>query len=192
MKITVVGCGNAFSNYNYNQSFLLEENNRDLLIDCGFQIGNALHALGIPLATTDDIFCSHLHADHIGYLEGFAFQRYDWAKHPRHYSEGRCAPRLIGNKNLLKDLWEHSLQGGLKSMEGFDASLETFFEPVYVEPNQPFYWEGWKCDLIQQIHVMTGSVIMNTFGLFMSKEHHPSVYFTTDSQHCSPKQMAIS
>jgi ribonuclease BN (tRNA processing enzyme) len=192
MKITVLGCGNAFSHCNYNQSFLLEENNRTMLIDCGFQIGEALYKQNIPISKIDDIYISHLHADHIGYLEGMAFLRYDWKNHPRKWNEcERYAPRLIGNKNLLKDLWEGSLQGGLKSMEGFDATIETYFEPMPIEPNQSFFWQGWEVNLIQQIHVMTGSVIMNTFGLIMSKKDHKTVYFTTDSQHCSPKQIEV-
>ena len=43
--------------------------------------------------------------------------------------------------------------------------------------------------MIQQIHIMAGSKIMDTFGLMMSKKDHQTVYFTTDSQHCSPAQV---
>ena len=42
MKVKVLGCGNAFSNINYNQSFLLTEEHegktRNLLVDCGYQV----------------------------------------------------------------------------------------------------------------------------------------------------------
>lgn len=193
MKITVLGCGNAFSNRSFNQSFLVEEDGRKMLIDCGMQTPQSLANAKVNIKDIDDIYISHLHADHIGGLEYAAFLRYDWAKHPRKWDEDTkrpsYAPRLIGNTQLLKDVWDKSLRGGLESMEGFVATLDTFFEPVSIEPNKPFEWQGWQVDLIQQIHIMSGSIITPSFGIFFSKEGHKSVYFVTDSQHCSPRQM---
>jgi len=190
MKITVVGCGNAFSKKNYNQCFLLEEDGRRMLFDFGTKIPRALDNLDIDINSINDVYVSHLHGDHIGGLEEMAFLRYDWVHKPRTYDKSTLkVPRLIANKYLLDDLWKKSLRGGLESMEGFDACLETFFEPVPIEPNIAFDWMGWECKLIQQVHIMTGSIISNTFGLLMSKEGHETVYFTADSQHCSPRQM---
>lgn len=190
MKITIVGCGNAFSKKNYNQSFLLEEGGRKMLFDFGSKVPYALDNLGIDIKDIDDVYISHLHGDHIGGLEEMAFLRYDWVTKPQHYLNSNLkVPRLIANKNLLKDLWDKSLRGGLESMEGFDATLETFFEPIAVNPNQNFMWLGWTCKLIQQVHIMTGSIISNTFGLLMSKPGHQTIYFTADSQHCSPRQI---
>lgn len=189
MKITVIGCGNAFSTEQFNQSFVVEEDGRRLLIDCGMQVPQALAASRFRAADIHDIYVSHLHADHVGGLEFFAFARYDWARRPRSWREGRYAPRLIGNVQLLRDLWDKTLRGGLESMEGFVSDLETFFEPVPVEPNKRFAWQGWTVDLIQQIHIMSGSVIMPSFGILFSREGRKSVYFVTDSQHCSPRQI---
>jgi hypothetical protein len=187
MKIQVIGCGNAFSNKSFNQSFLLEEDGRRLLLDCGYQVPAALRANSIDYRSIDDIYISHLHADHVGGLEFFAFQRYDFSSKPR--TAGANSPRLIGNKQLLKDLWDKSLRGGLESMEGFVADLGTFFHLAPVEPNQCFEWQGWEVELVQQIHVMSGSIIMPSFGLIFSKAGHKTVYFVTDSQHCSPRQI---
>ena len=120
-----------------------------------------------------------------------AFQRYDWVNRPRSYKEGDYAPNLIANHQLLKDLWNKTLSGGLESMEGFVADLSTFFRPIPIKDNQSFKWEGWTCELIQQVHIMTGSTIACTFGLYLYKEGHKSIYFTTDSQHCSPRQMEV-
>jgi ribonuclease BN (tRNA processing enzyme) len=215
MKIRVIGCGNAFSMINFNQSFVLEEGDKKLLIDCGSRIPLALINSGIKLADIDAIYISHAHSDHIGGLEEAAFTRYDWMRHPRAWDDyaysnveagsGRetrdyldpavkyvhYAPKLIANEKLLSELWEYSLRGGLDSMEGFDSTLETFFQPVPVKANVPFYWQEWRFDLIQQIHIMTGSIIKYTFGLLVSKKDRKSVYFTTDSQHCSPRQIEI-
>jgi len=193
MKISIVGCGNAFSHINGNQSFLLEEDGRKLLIDIGGRIPMALWKAKINLDTIDDFYVSHAHADHIGGLEEVAFTRYDWNTRPDHWSKfkGRKAPRLIANEVLMKDLWNESLKGGQKSMEGFDSNLETFFETIRVPSNGKFEWQGWSVNLIQQVHVMTGNHIMPTYGLIFKKEGHKTVYFTTDSQHCSPRQMEI-
>jgi hypothetical protein len=187
MKITVIGAGNAFSEENFNQSFIVEEGDRRMLIDCGFQVPGALRAAGFDYRDIHDIYISHLHADHIGGLEFFAFQRYDWGNKPR--TAGSGSPTIIGNAQLLKELWDKSLRGGLESMEGFVASLGTFFHVRPVEPNQSFEWQGWTVDLIQQIHIMSGSIIMPSFGILFSRPGRKSVYFVTDSQHCSPRQI---
>lgn len=159
--------------------------------DCGFQIPNAFNQHNINIKDITDIYISHAHADHCGGLEWMAFSRYDWMHRPHNWKEQNYAPNLIANHKLLKDLWDKTLRGGLESMEGFQSDLETFFKPVPVPDNKSFSWAGWECSLIQQIHIMTGSMIASTFGLFMKKEGKPSLYFTADSQHCSPKQMEI-
>jgi len=191
MKIRVIGCGNAFSIENYNQSFLLEENNKTFLIDCGHRIPLALHYSGIDFKKIDNIYISHCHGDHAGGLEEIAFKRYDWLNMPRRYSDTQIpyAPRLYCNELLMDELWIHTLKGGLDSMEGFVSNLETFYETVRLKPNVPFEWEGWTIDMIQQVHVMAGSIIKPTFGLFFSKTGHTSIYFTIDAQYFQPKQV---
>ncbi len=207
MKIRIIGCGNAFSYINFNQSFVLEEGDSRMLIDCGSRVPLALINAGIKPSEIDTIYISHAHADHVGGLEEMAFSRYDWARRPRSWDDYAApvkrdyfepgvtyapyAPRLIANEKLLEELWSCTLRGGLDSMEGFDSTLQTFFQPVPVKANVPFYWQGWRCDLIQQIHIMTGSIIKYTFGLLMAKPGSKTVYFTTDSQHCSPRQVEI-
>lgn len=193
MKITVLGCGNAFSRRNFNQSFLVEEGKSVMMIDCGQKAIDALIAAGRKPSEITDVYISHAHGDHIGALEELAFLRYDWKNRPRKASESEVpyAPRLIANAQLMDDLWNKSLRGGLESMEGFVATLDTFYKTVPISDNETFKWEGWICKLIQQVHIMTGSTIACTFGLMMSKKDHKTIYFTTDSQHVSPRQMEV-
>lgn len=191
MKITVVGCGSAFTTKNYNQSFLLEEGIRKMLIDCGRDVPDALSKMEIDFSSITDIYISHAHGDHVGGLEYFALKRYDWVKKPTSWSMGSYAPRLIADEVLLQRLWDNTLRGGLETMEGFVATIDTFFLPFPIEPNHSFIWEGWKFSLVQQVHVMSGSMIANSFGLFIEHPGHKSVYLTIDAQFMQPKQVQI-
>jgi ribonuclease BN (tRNA processing enzyme) len=193
MKIKTLGCGNAFSTRNFNQQFLLEEDGRRMLIDCGWTTPLSLKHAGIDIKSITDIYISHAHADHIGGLEYVAFLRYNWLERPVCYKDSKTlyAPTLIANDHLIKDLWDKSLAGGLESMEGFVASMETYFIPIPLKPNVVHEWTRWSMSLIQQVHIMTGSSMASTYGLLLEHPAHKSIYFTTDSQHCSPKQMEI-
>ena len=188
MKIVVIGCGSAFSNKNFNQSFLLEEEDQRMLIDCGRNIPEALHQAKISYKSINNIYISHLHGDHVGGLEFLALKRYDWVNKP---IKAKIAPKLIANEKLLIDLWNNTLKGGLETMEGFVANMNTFFHPFPIQPNQSFKFHTWKITLVQQIHVMSGSVITPSFGLFIEKSGHKSVYFTIDAQYFQPKQVKV-
>ena len=216
MKITVIGCGGAFSNINFNQCLMLDEEcsaepgirSHRMLVDCGQQVSAALHKARVDLKTITDIYISHGHGDHIGSLENIAYQRYDWKDKPADckrehlnlpygatqpfVSESYYAPRLIANDRLLGELWENALKLGLSSIEGLDASIDTFFWTVPVRSHEALKWAGWNLELVQQIHIMTGSTIANTFGLSMTRISDGfNIYHTTDSQHCSPRQVEL-
>lgn len=67
MRLTVVGCGDAFgSGGRYNTCFRLEAAGKTFLIDCGASTHVALNAHGIDPNTIDAIVLSHLHGDHFG------------------------------------------------------------------------------------------------------------------------------
>lgn len=197
MKIKILGCGNAFSVLNGNQSFLLEEEfggtTRRLLVDCGYQIQNSFHKAGITPHDIDDIYISHQHADHIGGLEYMAFTRYDWVSSPRPQNTYQwkfgVPPVLYCEENLMKSLWQTSLKGGLESMEGFTATLSTYFRTEPIESS--FTWQGWEMTIIQQIHIVSNNKMSHAYGLMCQKEGHKTVYFTTDTIHNSPKQIDV-
>lgn len=197
MNITILGCGNAFSlsTKNGNASFLLEEKDpisletHRLLLDCGRTTPEMLDRAGIDVKTITHIYISHLHGDHIFGLEHLGFSRYDWAKKP--IKANNTAPTLIANERLMNELWERALSGTMESLEGIDCTLGTFFHLWPIGSNKVFYWAGWQCRLVQQVHIMAGSIIKNAFGIIMEKPEHKTVYFVTDSQHCSPNQAQV-
>ena len=172
MKITVLGCGNSFSVKNYNTSFLLEEGDSKLLLDCGNLNLLALHNAGIYPKDITDIYVSHDHSDHCGGLENMAFYCYDWKSKPK-VSNKDYVPTLIVHERLLPKLWENTLKGGLQSIEGFETTLDTYFNVCPIKDNETFNWQGWNIQLIQQMHTMNGSSYNEAGLIFQDCECTP-------------------
>jgi hypothetical protein len=187
MLIKVLGCSTAFPGLKtYNQSFLIEENGKRLLVDCGEDTPKALLYHGIDVKSIDGVYISHLHSDHCFGIPRLGLSRYDFVNFPTHFSKGKYAPKLYGKELVLKNLWE-AVKHPLATLQNVSGTLETFFEPIVVSDS--FMWEGWKFRLIQQVHVVSDADIMPSFGLIITKEGHKSIYLTTDSQYCSPRQV---
>jgi len=144
-----------------------------MLIDCGTDARWALSELGYAQEDIDDVYISHLHADHVGGLEWLAFSTF-YQKYPKKIT-------LHMNETLVKPLWENVLSGGLCSMEGKNATLDSYFNISPISSNSSFVWENIEFQLIQTIHAMAGFVIIPCFGLFF-KLNRDQVYFTADTQ----------
>ena len=69
MKLTVIGCGDAFGSGGRRQtSYLLESGSSRVLIDCGATTSMGFNALGLDPNAVGSIVISHLHGDHFGGL----------------------------------------------------------------------------------------------------------------------------
>lgn len=67
MKLTVIGCGDAFgSGGRLNTCFYIRSENTGLLIDCGATSLPGLKLRGIEVEDIDAIVLSHFHGDHYG------------------------------------------------------------------------------------------------------------------------------
>jgi ribonuclease BN (tRNA processing enzyme) len=204
MKIIFAGCGSAFTTEEYYQSNAIVQapSGKRLLIDCGSDIRFSLGKLGLSAKDIDAVYVSHLHADHIGGMEYMAFVRY-FTKKP---DEPR--PLLFCVPELMKDLWETSLRGGLESIETKVMNITDYFECQPVPINSSFIWEDILFTPVQTVHIMSGYKITNSYGL-MIKHCQPNVtpirskvvsfeenvkttgrmaFFTTDTQFC-PNQI---
>lgn len=163
MKLLFLGAGSAFTvgdgNFQSNMLFVSEQGNK-LLIDCGTDIRFSLYALGLSHLDITDIYISHLHADHTGGLEYIGFStKFD----------PRCdKPNLYLSKELAGELWNNSLAGGMRSIEGDVADLETFFEVHKVARKSYFTWQEVEFYLVKVIHVNNGYFIMPSYGLFLN------------------------
>lgn len=175
-KLIFLGSGSAFTigtdNYQSNM-LLVSEQGKKLLIDCGTDIRFSLHQAGFNHLDITDIYISHLHADHAGGLEYIGFStKFD----------SRCnKPNLYLSQEMVDDLWNHTLSGGMRSLEGEIATLETYFNVCKVKRDSYFVWENIKFFLVKVIHVNNGYFIMPSYGLFF-EANGKKVFITTDAQ----------
>jgi hydroxyacylglutathione hydrolase len=123
LTIQMLGTGFAFSKKYYNNNAIVQCNGFNLLVDCGFTAPRALHELNIKPHQIDGVFITHLHADHIGGLEEFAFQMmYTFNK----------KPVLFIPPSLRYALWENSLKGGLENISQKMDSLDHYFHVIEI------------------------------------------------------------
>ena len=128
-KLTFLGAGSAFTMQNRQSNLLLEsENGKKLLIDAGSDIRHSLSLLGYDHLDLDGVYISHCHGDHVGGLEWLGFLCYF---DPRY--KGR--PKLYIADGLADTLWEDTLKGGMRSLQGSIATLETYFDVIKVKSN---------------------------------------------------------
>ena len=94
MRLTILGCGDAFSSGGRLPScYLVETGAATFLLDCGPAILPALKRMGRASTDFDVVVISHLHGDHFG---GLPYLLIDWL-----YPAQRTAPlTLIGPPGL--------------------------------------------------------------------------------------------
>jgi ribonuclease BN (tRNA processing enzyme) len=145
IRIQMLGTGSAFSKKYHNNNALVSCNGFRLLFDCGATANRSLAELGIGLDTIDGVFISHLHADHIGGLEEFAF---------RMFYEYKKRPVLYLPQPLRKPLWNHSLKGGLSDEKSGLTALDSYFDVREVQEGVPFLLkDGFVIETVQTKHI---------------------------------------
>jgi len=122
IQIQMLGTGSAFAKKYYNNNALLYSNGYTAMLDCGSTAPWSLHQLGRTFADIHALLISHIHADHIGGMEEFAFKMKFVYKR---------LPLLYLPEPLIEPLWNNSLKGGLWQEE--QPALEHYFEikPLY-------------------------------------------------------------
>jgi ribonuclease BN (tRNA processing enzyme) len=179
MQIRFLGAGSAFTTAEYYQSNMLitAGSGKRILIDCGSDIRFSLQEAGIQFCyfgrEIDAIYVSHLHADHIGGLEAAALVSYFDQESPR--------PGLFAQENVLRDLWNHSLQGGLLYINGKKMHLDDYFTGQPVQDEGAFRWEGIDFNLVKMPHIGTGHYRLYSYGLVI-KDGTQSAFISTDAQ----------
>lgn len=185
MKLLFLGAGSGLGKdlQNFQSNMLLTTNGgKKLLIDCGTDIRFSLTQAQYSPQDIDAVYISHLHADHIGGLEWFALQRKFVCRTTK--------PPLIIHEELAHLLWEHSLSGGLKTLEDQDATLDDYFLVQKIADNQVFKWEGLQLSLIKTVHVHSNRVLMPSYGLTI--EYQGKRFFITADTQFTPEFLGQS
>lgn len=164
MKLTFLGVGGAFAPTSIGNSnmFFTADSGKVLMLDFGRTAPDIwCGEMGHPYHLIDALWISHLHADHIGGLELLALGRY--------FVPPVSRPKLFMIPSLMRELWEHSLRGGLETLEGKIAALTDYFDCHLVEPNHYFLWEGYRFQPVQMVHVVSGYMFQPSYGLLVGR-----------------------
>lgn len=195
MKVTFLGSGSAFCMDNWQSNMLIDvdpceslPSGRRILFDCGSDIRWSLKDSGVSPMDIDAVYVSHLHADHVGGLEYLAFVTY-FGKTVR----GGTRPAIVGNSQLINDLWDRTLRGGLSSIQTMDADLSTYFDVVRVPANGSFKVGETEFMPVQTIHVVADTSLVKSFGLMVALPEREGrtvrrVLITSDTQY-APSQL---
>jgi ribonuclease BN (tRNA processing enzyme) len=96
MKLTIVGCGDAFGSGGRLQTcFHVETSGGRFLIDCGATALIGLNRLNLDANSVQTIFISHLHGDHFGGLVW-------WLIHAHHVSRRTEPLRVAGPEGIAQ------------------------------------------------------------------------------------------
>lgn len=213
ISMTFLGVGSAFAKRNFNANVLFEFWQRPwngelppkppddtLLLDFGATGPAALHVLknkdGFAHFRSPEglnrypairkIFVSHQHADHIGGLEELALMNYFVFKDQK--TDKPFKAELISTINILVNLWDHSLKGGLNTLQHRYALLQDYFFIRALVPGQAeknhFFLGPYKFEIFPTDHIqIERKYDWPSYGICIS---HPqlgrSVFYSGDTR----------
>ncbi|WP_223066424.1 MBL fold metallo-hydrolase [Paenibacillus caui] len=162
LQLQMLGTGNAFAKTNYNNNALVYSNDFTLLIDCGITAPVSLYELGRNWGQIDACLITHIHADHVGGLEEFAFQmKYVYKRRPVLYIA----------ESLVQPLWDHTLKGGM-SQENMNTLADFFEVRPLQEGNIYSLFPSLTVQLIRTPHI-TGK---NSYSLVLNGD----IFYSAD------------
>ena len=137
-KLTILGTGTFLINKDRSASaYLLELDDKKILIDCGPGTLIRLSQAGINLKDIDYIFITHFHADHTSDLFAL-FMNYRLTDQFSGGNITKC-PQIFGPKGIYKFLLKFSKSYQLPTVEGwgkmkfFDVMTQQKIENIVVE-----------------------------------------------------------
>jgi ribonuclease BN (tRNA processing enzyme) len=130
LSFVPLGIGDAFSALFYSSCVAVEHDGRWMLIDCPHPIRKMLREngpAGLDIDRVEGIALTHLHADHVSGLEGYAYFSFFALKKKA---------RVVVHPSVRARLWEGCLAAGMEHLgipgtEGArSVTLEEYFDIV--------------------------------------------------------------
>lgn len=150
-SIEFLGVGSALAKKNYNTNAVIEVNGKNYLMDCGITAPIAMDKLGITTGDIDGVIISHIHGDHAGGLETIGYEgMFVYGKKPELYIASE----------LVRDIWDKHLVGGMEHLTNSFATLESYFDVKPFYHGVPFKINGLEVRPIRTKHVPSD----NPFG----------------------------
>ncbi len=186
LELTFLGTGSAFTDYrvNYHNNAVVHTGDGPVLVDCGPTARQSMRELGIDIHAVPAILVTHLHGDHVGGLEQFAWERFytgadgapSWSRTPV-----RSTPRILAD--LRRSLW--ALMDEWTDFDGaHTGGYDRLFAPTPHERDEPFAIGGVCFAFRWTPHVTGGDVDKPCFGVEVWEEARPEArfYFTSDTR----------
>jgi len=212
LTITFLGVGSAFAKRNFNSNCLFEFWEKSwkgdippgppddtLLVDFGMTGPMALFQLkdkpgfqhyktqfgGINYPAIRKVFITHQHADHIGGLEEMALMN-TFVFNDKATGKPFKA-QLYSTINILVNLWDHSLKGGLNTIQNRYALLQDYFFIHPLIPGQPekksFTVGPYKFEIFPTDHVhIERKYDWPSYGLYVIHPGGRSAFFSGDTR----------
>jgi ribonuclease BN (tRNA processing enzyme) len=120
MKLTFIGCGDAFgSGGRLNTCFYVQAARTSFLIDCGASSLIGMNRLGVDCNAIDMILITHFHADHFGGIPFFVLDS--------QFNTKRTRPLTIAGPDGLRDWFPRAMETGFsgssKTQRKFEINL---------------------------------------------------------------------
>lgn len=122
MKLTVIGCGDAFgSGGRLQTSYLVDWSGGRFLIDCGATTMIGLNRLDIDPNSIPAIFITHLHGDHFAGLVW-------WLLHAQHIAKRKVPLTVVGPKGI-----EARFQAAAEALFPGSSTVERVYPLAFME-----------------------------------------------------------
>ncbi|HWR52710.1 MAG TPA: ribonuclease Z [Bryobacteraceae bacterium] len=142
MRVTILGCGEAFDERLPNTCALVETSRAKLLFDCGFSAPPAIWETVRDPAAIDAVYLSHGHADHYFGMPALL---------GRMWEDGRTKPLTVFGQPYVLDSLRHALELGYR---GLPARYEFPVEYCAVAPGHSIDFAGATLSFAESTHAV--------------------------------------